>query len=142
MPAQNLFDDLKKALNDFKTFLDSKKAVIKPAIAPLDQLTDGKVSELITTLIDLLNKLKDEVNKLDPSIVPGLQDVTSFSQSVKTLVETSKTLLTKPEQQQAIQSVLDVVGVVGGLGALTTQVKQEVIDLIQAIITDLQFLKS
>jgi len=140
MAAENLIEELKKALNDFKTFLDAKKGVIKPAIAPLDQLTEGKVTKLITTLIKLLNDLKTEIAKLDPSLVPGLEDVTTFSQSVKTLVEASKSLL--PGETATINDVLTVVDVVGGLGSLTTQVKQQVNDLIDAIITDLQFLKS
>lgn len=140
MPAQNLFDDLKKALSDFKTFLDDKKAVIKPAIAPLNQLTGGRVTELLDKLIDLLNKLKEEVTKLDPAQIPGLADVTAFTQSVKTLLETSKSLL--PDQTSTINDVLSVVDVVGGLQGLTTQVKQEVLDLLQSIIGDLQFLKS
>lgn len=140
MAVQNLFDDLKKALTDFKTFLADKKTVIKPAIAPLDAMFDGKVSDLITSLVGLLNDLKQEINKLDPSLVPGLEDVTRFSQSVKTLVEASKSLLT--EQTETINEVLTAVDVVGGLGALTGQVKQEVIDLIQAIIDDLNFLKA
>ncbi|MGE0883016.1 MAG: hypothetical protein AB7P14_05700 [Blastocatellales bacterium] len=140
MPAQNLFDDLKKALSDFKTFLDDKKTVIKPAIAPLNQLTGGRVTELLDKLIELLNKLKEEVTKLDPAQIPGLADVTTFTQSVKTLLETSKNLL--PDQTSTINDVLSVVDVVGGLQGLTTQVKQEVLDLLQAIIGDLQFLKS
>ncbi len=140
MPVQNLFDDLKKALSDFKTFLDDKKTVIKPAIAPLNQLTGGRVTELLDKLIELLNKLKEEVTKLDPAQIPGLADVTTFTQSVKTLLETSKNLL--PDQTSTINDVLSVVDVVGGLQGLTTQVKQEVLDLLQAIIGDLQFLKS
>lgn len=140
MPAQNLFDDLKKALSDFKTFLDDKKTVIKPAIAPLNQLTGGRVTELLDKLIELLNKLKEEVTKLDPAQIPGLADVTTFTQSVKTLLETSRNLL--PDQTSTINDVLSVVDVVGGLQGLTTQVKQEVLDLLQAIIGDLQFLKS
>jgi hypothetical protein len=140
MPAQNLFEDLKKALNDFKTFLDDKKNVIKPAIAPLNQLTGGRVTELLDKLIDLLNKLKEEISKIDLTQIPGLADVTTFTQSVKTLLETSKNLL--PDQASTINDVLGVVDVVGGLQAVTTQLKDEVLNLLQAIIADLQFLKS
>lgn len=140
MPAENIFEDVKKALTDFKTFLADKKDIIKPAIPPLDQLTDGEVTKLITKLIGLLNDLKTEVEELDPSIVPGLEDVTKFSESVKTLVEASKNLL--KDQADTIDDVLSVVEIVGGLGALTGEVKQEVIDLIVAITADLQFLKS
>ena len=140
MAEQNLIEELKKALNDFKTFLAEKKNVIKPAIAPLDQLTDGKVTKLITTLIKLLNDLKTEIDKLDPSLVPGLEDVTAFSASVKTLVEASRSLL--PDETSTINDVLTVVDVVGGLGTLTADVKTEVKGFIDDIIGDLQFLKS
>ena len=140
MPEQNLIEQLKKALNDFKTFLDGKKDIIKPAIAPLDGLTDGKVSKLITTLIKLLNDLKTEVGKLNPSLIPHLDDVTNFSASVKTLVEASKSLL--PNETATINDVLTVVDVVSGLGSLTTEVKTAINGLIDGIIADLNFLKS
>jgi hypothetical protein len=140
MPAQNLFEDLKKALNDFKTFLDDKKNVIKPAIAPLNQLTGDRVTQLLDKLIELLNKLKEEISKIDLTQIPGLADVTTFTQSVKTLLESSKNLL--PDQASTINDVLGVVDVVGGLQAVTTQLKDEVLNLLQAIILDLEFLKS
>jgi hypothetical protein len=137
--ATNIYEDLKKALKDFKDFLDANTSKIKPAIAPLNQLTGGRATQLIDKLIDLMNKLKIEIGKLDPSVVPGLDDVTKFTQSAKTLLETAKNLL--PDQATTINEVLAVVDVVSGLPSLS-QIKDEILNLIQAIINDLQTLKS
>lgn len=139
MAAPNLYEELKKALKDFKDFLDANTAKIKPAIAPLNQLTGGRVTELLNKLIDLLNKLKVEIGKLDPAVVPGLNEVTTFTASVKTLLETAKNLL--PDQAGTINDVLAVADIVTGLPSLA-QIKQEILDLIQAIITKLQELKA
>ena len=139
MAAPNIYEELKKALKDFKDFLTANAAKIKPAIKPLDQLTGGRVTELLNKLIDLMNKLKAEIAKLDPAAVPGLNEVTTFTGNVKTLLETAKNLL--PDQAGTINDVLAVADVVTGLPSLA-QIKQEILDLIQAIINDLQTLKS
>ena len=86
-----------------------------------------------------MNKLKTEIGKLDPAAIPGLNEVTTFTGNVKTLLETAKNLL--PEQAGTINEVLAVADVVTGLPSLA-QIKQEILDLIQAIINDLQALKS
>jgi hypothetical protein len=142
MAEQNLIEQLESELEDFKTFLDAKKVIIKPAIPALDNLTKGEVTKLITTLIKLLNDLKAEIDKLDPALIPGLADVTTFSKDIKTLLEVSKALLKDTEQTKEIDEVLKVVEVVNGLGSLTTDVKTNVKGFIDDIITDLQFLKS
>lgn len=139
MAATNIYEDLKKALKDFKEFLGANTSKIKPAIAPLNQLTGGRVTQLIDKLIELMNKLKTEIGKLDPAAVPGLTEVTTFTQNVKTLLETAKNLL--PDQATTINEVLAVADVVTGLPSLG-QIKQEILDLIQAIINDLQTLKA
>jgi hypothetical protein len=142
MAEQNLIEDLRKEVEDFQTFLEAKKVIIKPAIKPLDNLTKGDVSKLITTLIKLLNDLKKEIDKLDPSLVPGLEDVTTFGQDIKTLLEVSRNLLKDTDQTKAIDDALLVVNIIGGLGALTTDVKDAVKESIDVIIGDLTFLKS
>lgn len=139
MAAPNLFEELKSALDTFKTFLDENVGKIKPAIAPLDQMTGGRVSELITMLVDLMTSLKAEVDKLDPNLIPGLADVTTFTQNITTLLETSKGLL--PDQADTIDDILDVAGIVTSLPSIE-QLKEEIKGLIDAIIAHLNSLKS
>lgn len=139
MATPNLFDEIKEALDEFKKFLDDNAGTIKPAIAPLDQLTGGRVTELINSLVSLLNKLKAEVEKLDPNLIPELDKVTTFTTSVKTLLESSKSLL--PNETATIDDVIGVADIVTSLPSID-QLKTEITGLIDAIITHLNNLKS
>lgn len=139
MATNNLFEEIKEALNDFETFLDENVSTIKPAIAPLNELTGGRVTELIDALIDLLNKLKAEVEKLDPGLIPELDKVTTFTNSVKTLLETSKNLL--PDEADTIDEVIGVADIVTSLPSID-DIKAEITGLIDTIIGHLNDLKS
>jgi hypothetical protein len=134
----NLFDDLKKSLQDLKDFLAAKKAVIKPAISALKGL-GLPIGDLLSQLITLLGKLKTEISNLDVSQVPGLADVSTFTGSVRSMLEAAKKLL--PDESGDIDQVLGIADVVTSLPSLD-QLKQEIIDLITAIVTDLQDLNA
>jgi hypothetical protein len=136
--AGTLYEDLRDALNEFKTFLHDNVDTIKQAIQPLKAMIPQIVT-FLDKLIDLMNKLRAEVEKLDPGQIPGLDKVTTFTESTKTLLETAKNLL--PEQAGAIDEVLGVADVVSGLPSLE-QLKQEILGLIDAIIADLTELKA
>jgi hypothetical protein len=140
---QNLYQDLKKALDDFKKFLDDHAGEIKPVIGPLDKLLNGRVFELLDKLVDLLTRLKGEINNLNLSNLGGtpgvLNKVTDFTNAVKTLLETSKNLL--PNEAGTIDEVLNIVQVVGGLPSVDA-VKKDITDAIDAIITHLKDLKA
>jgi hypothetical protein len=139
---QNLYQDLKKALDDFKKFLDDHAGEIKPVIGPLNQLLGGRVFELIDKLVDLLTKLKGEINNLNiANLGPAgaLDKVTEFTNAVKTLLETSKNLL--PNEAGTINDVLGVVQVVSGLPSVD-QVKGDIISALDAIINHLNDLKA
>jgi hypothetical protein len=138
MPAQNLYQELKDVLEDFKSFLDTNVATIRPAIVALRSIIP-QITDLIDKLIDLMNKLKTEIQNLDVSAVPGLDQVSSFTTSVKTLLETSKNLL--PSEADTIDDVLGVANVVSGLPSLDT-VKTDILSLLDAIIVHLNSLKS
>ncbi|MGR9046373.1 MAG: hypothetical protein ACU83N_13855 [Gammaproteobacteria bacterium] len=137
MAAQNLFDELKQALTTFKDFLHDNVAVIKPAIQALTSLVP-QVGELIDKLIDLMGKLKTEINNLDPGAIPGLDKVSEFTTGVTGLLTTAKNLL--PSEADAIDEVLAVTDVVSSLPSLDA-VKAEIIALIDAIVADLNQLK-
>jgi ABC-type transporter Mla subunit MlaD len=136
--ATNLFDDLKKALQELKDFLAAKKDLIKPAVSALKGL-GLPIGDLLTQLITLLNKLKTEITNLDTSQVPGLSDISSFTGSVRSVLEAAKSLL--PDESAEIDQVLGVADVVTSLPSLD-QIKQEITDLIDAIVADLQDLNS
>ena len=133
-----LFDDLKKALADFKQFLDDNIGTIKPAIVALRSLIP-QVTDLLTKLIDLLTKMKAEVDKLASTPIPGIDKVTTFTSSIKTLLQTAEGLL--PDEKAAIDDVLKVTDVVTGLPSVA-QIQKEIDDLIDAIIAHLNTLKS
>jgi len=138
MPAQNLFEELKAALTAFKVFLDANTATIKPAIQALKSIVP-QITELITKLIDLMGKLKTEINNLNPGAVgEGLTKVTEFTNATKTLLTTAKDLL--PNEAGTIDDVLGVVNVVSSLPSLDA-VKAEIIALIDSIVGNLNQLK-
>jgi hypothetical protein len=136
--ADNLFEDLKKALNDFKSFLDANVPVIKPAIAALDGI-GVPINDLLDQLVALLGQLKTEIENLDVSAIPGLDQVSQFTSGTKALLEAAKNLL--PDASDEIDSVLSIADVVTGLPSLD-QIKQEILDLIDAVVADLNQLKS
>lgn len=137
MADSNLFADLKKALQDFKDFLHNNVQTIKPAIQALKSLIP-QIGDLIDKLISLMDQLKAEISKLDVSNIPGLSQVSTFTQGIKTLLTTAENLL--PAEKAAIDDVLKVVDVVSGLPSLDA-VKQDILQLIEDIKTDLNSLK-
>ena len=136
--ATNLFDDLKKALQDLKDFLAAKKDLIKPAVSALKGL-GLPIGDLLTQLITLLTKLETEIKNLDTSQVPALGDISSFTGSVRSLLQAAKNLL--PAEGAAIDQVLGVADVVTSLPSLD-QIKKEITDLIDVIIPDLRELNA
>jgi len=136
MAAQNLYQDLKNALNDFKTFLDNNVVTIKPAIQALKSIVP-QVGDLVTQLVGLMTKLKTEIQNLNVSAVPGLSQLSTFTTAIQTLLQTAENLL--PNEKSDIDQVLSVVSVVSGLPSLDT-VKQDILTLIDGIIGDLNSL--
>jgi ABC-type transporter Mla subunit MlaD len=133
MADANLYQELKDSLQQLKDFLQANTGTIKPAIQAL-----ASIVTLIDQLIGLLNQVKTEINNLNVSGIPGLAQVTGFTQNVTTFLNTAKALL--PGEAATIDEVLGAANVVGSLPSLD-QVKQEILDLIDAVIADLNQLK-
>jgi ABC-type transporter Mla subunit MlaD len=133
MASQNLYQDLKNALNEFKTFMDANTDKIKPAIQTLKAIIP-QVGDLVQKLIDLMNKLKTGIQGLNVSNIQGLSQLSTFTTAAKTLLQTAENLL--PDEKSSIDEVLGVVDVVSGLPSLDT-VKQDILKSIDDIITDL-----
>jgi hypothetical protein len=136
--SSNLYTQLKDALNQFKTFLDSSTAELKPAIAALKPIVP-QVGDLLNKLIGLMGELKTAINNIDVGGIPGLDKVSTFTNSVTTLLQTAESLL--PQEKSAIDEVLSAANVVTGLPSLST-VKNDILGLLDAIIADLNTLNA
>jgi len=135
--TSNLYQELKDALTTFKQFLDSTAATLKPAIATLASIVP-QVGDLLTKLITLMGQLKDAINNIDLGAVQGLSQISQFTSSATTLLQTAESLL--PAQKNAIDDVLSVANVVTSLPSFST-LKQDILDLLTGIINDLNSLK-
>lgn len=138
MAATNLFEDLKKALTEFKAFVDGAKGPIKQAVGALKEL-GLPIGDLIGELVTLLGKLKTEIENLDVTNVPGLAQVSGFTTGVRGLLEAAKNLL--PDESAEIDRVLGIADVVSGLPSFE-EVKQEIVALIESLIVDLNDINS
>jgi hypothetical protein len=125
-------------LTDLKTFLDENTAKIKDAVNALVAIVP-QVGELIDSLINILNDLKVQVNKLDPAAIPNLAEAAAFAGRAQAFLASSRKLL--PARADVIDDASDVAEVVAGLPALGAEVKAEIIALIDAIVANLNALK-
>jgi ABC-type transporter Mla subunit MlaD len=139
MADTNLFEELKDVLQDFKDFLDENISVIQPAVAALKAIIPDQINDLLSKLIDLINKLKAEIENLDVSTIPGLAEASEFTEKIKAFLEAAKNLL--PESSDEINDVLSVADVVTSLPSLD-EIKTEIIALLDAIIGHLNTLNS
>lgn len=135
----SIYDDVKTQLQDFLTFLDAHKNDIKPAVQAIRAVLP-QVDDLLTKLIDLMGKIDAAIQSLDITKIPGVAQVTTFTQSVTSLLQTVSSLV--PSEADAINTVLGVAKVVGGLSDLGGTIKSDIDKAIQAIIADLKFLQA
>lgn len=138
MADQNLFEQLKDVLADFKQFLDDNVPTIKPAIQALASLIP-QINDLIDLLVELLGKVKTEIQNLDVNAIPGLEEVSQFTAKIPAFLDAAKKLL--PNETATIEQIADVTDVVTGLPSLDA-VKAEIITLVDAIVVHLNGLKA
>lgn len=139
MAESNLFEDLRDVLQDLKDFLDENVPVIKPALDALRTIIPDQIDDLLDKLLELMNKLKTEIQNLDVSAIPGLSEASEFMTRIKSFLEAAKNLL--PDETEAIDDVLGVADVVAGLPSLD-DIKTEILALMDAIIGHLNSLKA
>lgn len=137
MADQNLFEQLKEVLADFKKFLDDNVATIKPAIQAIASLVP-QVTDLIDLLVELLGKMKVEIQNLDVGGIPGLAQVAEFTGKIPAFLDAAKKLL--PDETASIGTIADVAEVVTALPSIDA-VKAELISLLDAITAHLTSLK-
>jgi len=137
MMNTNIFEELKNLLTEFQTFLEQNVATIRPAILAIAGVFP-QIVELIDKLIELMNKLKTEINNFDLGNINGLTEATQFINMIKSFLESARTLL--PDEAGTINDVLAVADVVGSLSGLD-DVKGEILTTIDAIVAHLNSLK-
>ena len=138
MAEKNIYQELKVALEDFKKFLDDNVAVIRPAFQQLASLIDGIV-DVIDLLVNLMNQIKTEIQNLDVSNIQGLSEVSEFTAKITGFLDASADLL-PDDAQGTVDNIRSALNVVGGLPSLY-EVKQDIPDLIDAIVGQLNSLK-
>lgn len=138
MAENNIYEELKEVLQEIKDFLDENVATITPAVTALDGL-GVPIKDLITELIELLGKLKTEIQNLDVSSIPGLSEISSFTGTVGGLLDTVATLL--PDESGTIDGIKGVVDTVSGLPSLE-EIKTEILSLLDAVVGHLNTLKA
>ncbi len=138
MADNNIYEELKDALDDFKTFLDENVGVIRPAIQALAELISGIV-DVIDLLVGLMNDIKTEIQNLDVSAIPGLSQVSEFTSQITGFLDAAADLLSA-EAEGTVSDIRSALNVVGGLPSLD-DVKQDIQDLIDAIVGHLNSLK-
>jgi hypothetical protein len=136
--SSNLYQEVKDAMTTFKKFLDDNTAALKPAIAALKPIVP-QIGDLLTKLIGLMGELKTAITNIDVSNVPGLSQVSAFTSGIVALLQTAESLL--PQEKAAIDDVLGAASVVTSLPSLST-VKQDILNLIDGIVSDLTSLNS
>lgn len=138
MAETNLYEELKDALQEFKDFLHPIVDQIRDAIQALASMIPG-ITDIIDLLIDLMNQIKAEIEKLDVNAIPGLSDVVNFTARITGFLDASADLL--PDGSEGtVADIRSAMNVVGSLPSLE-QLKQEILDLIDFLVTDLTSLK-
>lgn len=132
MAASNPYQDLKDALQEMWTLLDSSEEydAIAAAITALAVLFP-QIEDVINKLISLLNDLKQAVDALEFSNVEGLEKVSQVMAAATAVAEAAKVLLPS-NKQQGVTDVLNVLSQVSGFPSLKT-LKTDIIKLIDDI---------
>ena len=138
--AGNLYQDLESELQDFKKFLTDNQAAIQTAVKSI-KLVVPRVGTLLSDLIDLMVKLRAEIDKIDVTSVAGtvLDTVSSLTKGATTVLTTAESLLSN--EKDAIDKVLGAINVVSDLPSFNT-LKKDIEDLIDAIVALLKTINS
>src|SRR5437588_6462220 len=135
---ESLYQDVKTQLIDFQGFLKDHRDEVKPSVQAIRAVLP-QVDDLLNKLIDLMGQIKTAIQNLDVSHIPGVQQVTTFTQKITTLLQTVVNLV--PSEADAINTVLGIAKVVGGLSDLGASLKTDISNLIDAIVNDLKSLQ-
>jgi methyl-accepting chemotaxis protein len=111
--ANNIYEQLRDALKEFKEFLEKDNGEIKGV---LSQVVSNfpPLGGLIKSLLDLLDDLKAEIADLADNL-EDIDKARSFAKTAQKVVEAGKELLT---DSPVVETVLDVVKVINDIPSL------------------------
>jgi hypothetical protein len=129
MADKTIYEELRDVLKDFHDFLQAKIDDIKPPIRALAQAV-SQVNDLINMPIELLAKLKTEIQEIDLGALDNIDEALAFAGKVKGFLESAKALL--PDEAANIDRAINAANVVAGLPTFA-DVKNEIVQLIDDI---------
>jgi hypothetical protein len=129
MADKTIYEELRDVLKDFHDFLQAKIDVIKPPIRALAQVV-AQVNDLIDKPIELLAKLKAEIQAIDIGALNNIDEALAFAAKVKGFLESARALL--PDEAADIDRAINAADVVAGLPTFA-DVKNEILQLIDDI---------
>jgi hypothetical protein len=141
MADDNLYQQLKTELSDLKSFLEDPKIgpAIKSAIQPI-RAVFPQIDDLLNKLISLMDDIKTAISKVNINNIPGLNQVSTFTQKITDLLTTVTNLVSGTVQAE-INTVLGIAKTIGGLPQLGQDLIKEITDLLTAIRQDLVNIK-
>ncbi len=131
MAAPNVFQELKNALTELKTFLHGPEVTtVQKAIKALAAIVP-QINDVVNDIINLLNKLDTEIQNLNIPAIEGLDKVTTFIGSMKAVLEAAKAVL--PNESSKIDDVITGTDLVAGLPSVN-DIKGEIHTLIADVV--------
>ncbi len=139
--ADNIFEQTRDALKDLDTFLSDEKVIaITTALDALLKLVEtfvdkDKINDALDSLVGLLGQVKAEIEKLDPSKIDGLDDLSKLAERMKNFITALKGLLPDADLGAAdgLAGILDLEPL--------TKIRDEILGLIESVSNKLKKLK-
>ena len=136
MAVTNIFEELDAALKDFRTFLETEDTVqvIKDTVQTLASFIPP-LQNLIDEIVGILMTVRAEIQDLDLGGIPevDIPKVLAFVQKLDRALETSRALVPDTVGDR-IKDVQEVTTLMTGLPQLTDELKQSILDSLDAII--------
>ncbi len=127
--AVNVYEELKNALVQVNSILEQGTDIIKPAVHALAAVVP-QINELLDKVLDLLGRLKIEINKLDVSAIP-VDKVLPFLDGLASLLESSRNVL-PADSKDTIDTASSVINVIKTIPT-PEQIKAEVVGLLDSV---------
>jgi methyl-accepting chemotaxis protein len=139
MPVENLYEQLKDALQTFKDFLETDEfAILKAALKKLQKFVP-QITQMIDKIIELLQDLKAGIEAIDLEIDDLDQTTaTQLATEISDMLEAATPFL--PDQSNTINSIVNTANVIASIPGLT-EVRDDIIELINDIIDRMTDLK-
>jgi phage-related protein len=144
MPVENAFETLNSTLQEFRNFLDNLVATgefsaLKTALQTLQSFVP-QIATMLNRVIALLQDLRNEIDGMDIGAIPNVDDAVTMLENVSSVLEAARAFL--PGQENEIDEVMNVAHMVSSIPGLTTDLKENILSCIDAIIAHFSNLKA